>query len=297
MSYAQNHEDVVLARCFPGTGGFYIDVGAANPVAHSVTKWFSTRGWTGVNVEPHPLFFKMIEADRPSEFNVHAAVSDAAGELTYYEVPDSLGRSTLNPDWAEIYRQQGHAIVTHVVRTVTLTELCERYVRGPIDFLKVDAEGHELQVLRSMDFERWKPRVVVVEATIDNWNHILLANGYRFGLYDGVNRYYVHDGHRELLPVIASPVHSGDDYEVYEYAERIRQLEQALAEAHQRETLARQQEALARQQEALVRQQWARVRSAYVPRRAYDALLALYRENRQHVDALRRAGLKGPSAA
>ena len=289
MSYAQNREDVVLARCFPAASGFYIDVGAANPVNHSVTKWFSTRGWSGVNIEPHPLFFKLIEADRPNEFNVNAAVSDSSGEIDYYEVPNSIGCSTVNPELAEHYRTQGYEVITHIVRTVTLAEICERYVRGPIDFLKIDAEGHELEVLNSMDFRQWKPKVLVIEATaVDTWNHVPLANGYQFGLFDGLNRYYVHDDHRELLPRIAAPASCLDDYEIYDHVEQIRQLERDLARARRLEAAARQE---------LANGTPAPTNAAphSVPQEEYDKLLALHQEAQHQLNVLRQKTAAEPA--
>src|SRR4051812_28298706 len=117
VSYAQNFEDVLLARCFPGPSGFYVDVGAADPIGHSVTKWFSTRGWTGVNVEPSLEFFRKLEADRPNDVNLHIGISDVPGELTLYVVEDYVGCSTLVPEVAEEYRRRGETVIEATVST------------------------------------------------------------------------------------------------------------------------------------------------------------------------------------
>jgi len=64
ISYAQNFEDVMLARVFHGRkNGFYVDVGAADPINLSVTKWFYDLGWSGINVEPNRKLFERLAAD------------------------------------------------------------------------------------------------------------------------------------------------------------------------------------------------------------------------------------------
>ncbi len=65
ISYAQNREDVVLARVFQGTSGFYVDVGAASPTVHSVTRWFYEKGWEGINIDPGPRWHRELMAERP----------------------------------------------------------------------------------------------------------------------------------------------------------------------------------------------------------------------------------------
>ena len=80
ISYAQNSEDVVLMRAFADeTNGFYIDVGAWDPVADSVTKVFYDGGWRGINIEPQPARCKLFEKERQRDTNLNVAISDAEG--------------------------------------------------------------------------------------------------------------------------------------------------------------------------------------------------------------------------
>ena len=76
VSYSQNREDILLARALPGRTGFYIDVGAADPIEFSVTKLFYDRGWSGVNVEPQADYYRKLVADRPRDTNLQLVVSD-----------------------------------------------------------------------------------------------------------------------------------------------------------------------------------------------------------------------------
>jgi FkbM family methyltransferase len=220
ISYAQNREDVILNRAFPGPTGFYIDVGAADPVEYSVTKWFSDRGWSGINIEPQSDFFAALDAARQRDVNLRVGVSDRAGTLTLYEAPSRPGWATLEAEVAEQFRADGIEVVPHDIPVMTLAEVCERFAPNTIDFLKIDVEGHESHVLRGADFERFRPRVLVVEATEvgrqtpnhESWEPGVLAAGYLFALFDGLNRFYVRHEDSSLLPVLQTPANVFDQY-------------------------------------------------------------------------------------
>jgi len=231
QSYSQNREDVLLNRVFPSERGFYIDVGAADPVELSVTKAFYDRGWSGVNVEPQPTYFAAIEADRPRDANLNLIVSDTSGEKTFYEIVDRSGWATSDPATADQHRRAGLQVREYKVTAITLAELCSQHVRGTIDFLKVDVEGAERAVLAGGDFKTYRPRVVVVEATEvmssvlnhETWEPILLNANYQFAFFDGLNRFYVRDEDAELIPKLAVPANALDEYVPYEvYSSELR---------------------------------------------------------------------------
>src|SRR4051812_1354714 len=86
ISYAQNFEDVLLARVFSGrTVGFYVDVGAADPINLSVTKWFYDQGWCGINIEPNRILFERLAADRARDINLECGIGAASGEAPFFE--------------------------------------------------------------------------------------------------------------------------------------------------------------------------------------------------------------------
>lgn len=234
ISYAQNREDVLLDRLFPGPSpGFYVDVGANDPVRNSVTKHFYDRGWCGLNVEPHPGCFDRLARERPRDVNLHLGLSEREGELTFWEALDESGWSTFSPAQAANLRDAGMRLRERPVRVATLASICARHV-GPgrtIDFLKVDAESHEREVLAGADWRRWRPRAVLVEANgAESWEPILLAAGYGLAAHDGVNRYYLRDEDRDLLPRLATPANVTDEFVPYEYLREIESLRARLAE-------------------------------------------------------------------
>lgn len=239
-SYAQNHEDVLLDRLFPrGLTGIYIDVGANDPVEDSVTKHFYDLGWRGVNIEPSSARFQRLVADRPRDVNLNVGVSDQVGALTFHELPpESSGGSTFSAEQAERHRTSGIPSEALTVEVTTLARICEEHVTATIDFLSVDVEGFERQVLTGGDWARWRPRVVLVEATQptttipthDEWEAILLDAEYLFAAFDGLNRFYVRAEDRELLPALATPVNITDDYIPYKHLRPVADLRSAVGE-------------------------------------------------------------------
>lgn len=206
--YAQFAEDVVLERAFPGQTGFYIDAGANDPVFHSVTKRFYDRGWRGVNIEPNPRVFDRLHRLRPEDINLNCGVAVREGTLTFFEFPTVDGWSTFVPELAAHYRsEQGLEPLERPVPVRTLASICDEHVGDrTIDFLKVDVEGFEAQLLYGGDWQRWRPRIVLIEATwFEGWEPFLTEVDYLFATTDGINRYYVRREDEPLIAKLGSP--------------------------------------------------------------------------------------------
>ncbi len=224
-SYAQNFEDLLLDRVFGGrSDGVYVDVGASDPVRYSVTLKFHLRGWRGVNVEPSPLFFAAVVKARRGDVNLNVAAGEAASEGTLYhcDIPEL---STMDAGVAAALREAGRATEELVVPVRTLAQICREHCGDKqVDFLKVDVEGWETQVLAGTDFTRLRPRVVVVEAVRPNttepayeaWEPALLARGFTFAYFDGLNRFYVRDEDRALLAHFKTPIGVFDGFSPHE---------------------------------------------------------------------------------
>lgn len=234
LSHAQNREDVRLHRAFPGGTGFYIDVGAADPVEHSVTKSLYDLGWHGINIEPQSYYFERLWDDRPRDINLQICLSDRAGETTLFEAPTHRGFSTIDPAVAR--EMASHRIESKQVRvpTKTLAEICELHAPARIDVLKIDVEGHERAVLLGADFKRFRPVVLVIEATEQNattpnhhlWEDVVLAANYQFAVFDGLNRFYVRKEDTALAETIALAPNVFDDYgpaDVWHYVEKLKE--------------------------------------------------------------------------
>lgn len=225
ISYAQNAEDVVLARLFADKPiGRYVDIGAGDPVVASVTKHFYDRGWRGINIEPIPSMAEELRKARPEDTNLGVAVGAKPGKATLHVVVDAWGWSTLDDGLASGYREEHDWNVDDVeVEQVTLADLLTEHP-GDIDFLKIDVEGAEQDVIDGGDWTRHRPRVVVVEATEpgspkpahEGWEPVLLDAGYTCALFDGLNRFYAQSGDEEALSTLAAPANVFDKFEPYD---------------------------------------------------------------------------------
>jgi FkbM family methyltransferase len=214
VSYAQDAEDVMLQRAFPRDHqGFYIDAGASDPVKFSVTKHFYDQGWRGINIEPVPSVWKRLRDQRPRDINLNLALSDREGRLDFYEVASESTWSTFSAELAEAYRTRGLEIRRHEIPVTRLAQICEQHAEAPIDILKIDVEGHELEVISGGDWRRWRPRVVLVENNgAECWEPILLGHGYHHAVTTEINRYYVRDEDRSLLPQLRAPLGPQDSF-------------------------------------------------------------------------------------
>jgi len=221
VSYAQNHEDVLLARVFAGVErGFYVDIGAFDPTIGSVTRHFYDHGWCGINVEPGGAFSRLVE-QRPRDINLQVAVADHQGRLMFYEHPADPGTSTLLADLPPRLSHLADGRIAREVPVTTLERILEEYADGrEIDFLKVDVEGYELEVLRSNDWMRFRPKVLLIEATEpysmvlnhESWEPVVLETRYAFAHFDGINRWYVRGESIEILELLRAPVNVLDNY-------------------------------------------------------------------------------------
>lgn len=236
ISYAQNGEDVMLMRALGHIErGFYIDVGANHPADDSVTKAFYDRGWRGLNIEPLSEHITQLRAERLRDINLQLAVGPCAGEITLYNTP-VRGLATASAEVAERHASQGLATIASVVPMRPLTDICAEYAHGQdIHFLKIDVEGFESDVLKGMDFQRFRPWIVLVEATLPNsqqinadWEPMIVGAGYRWVYFDGLNRYYLADEHADLTGAFNAPPNVFDDYIPAEQ----HRLAQELAAAH-----------------------------------------------------------------
>jgi len=220
ISYAQNFEDVMLARLFSGrTDGFYVDVGAGDPVALSVTKWFYDLGWSGINIEPNRSLFKKLAAERSRDVNLECGAGGSHKRAQFMEMPIPE-LSSFDSRIHASAREHKISGTTRTVHVVPLTEILDQYAdKRHIDFLKVDVEGWEREVLCGLDLQRYRPTVILVESIWpetrtelqSEWEGELIASRYTFVYFDGINRFYLANEHLHLKEHFVLPPNIFDD--------------------------------------------------------------------------------------
>ncbi len=147
--------------------GFYVDIGAFAPIQHSNTYWFYRRGWSGINIDATPGSMKIFRRLRRRDTNLELAVSSHEGELTYYcwGVPNVM--NTTSKEVADQLTLQGGQLPEKLtIKSRTLEHILDEHLpKGQgIDFLTVDVENHNFEVIKSNNWTKYRPRIVLVEA-------------------------------------------------------------------------------------------------------------------------------------
>ena len=167
-SYSQEGEDMILRRLFEKQQiGFYVDVGAHHPKRFSNTYFFYEKGWRGINIDAMPNSMKPFKRIRPRDINIEKPVSEQKQILTYY----AFNEPALNGFSKELSNERAsqdnnyHIIFEKDIETSTLTEILDENLplNQEIDFLSIDVEGLDFMVLKSNDFVKYKPKVILIE--------------------------------------------------------------------------------------------------------------------------------------
>jgi FkbM family methyltransferase len=207
LSYAQRledyHLDLVFADC---ANGFYIDVGGGHPIADNVSYWFYLKGWRGLVVEPQAKLADLYAHIRPRDITECTLVGTREGEVEFHVVDRLHGFSTTVESNAKTAASMGAGYATERLPMRRLQSLTTQHGIARVDFLKIDVEGAEADVLAGADWTACRPRVVVLEAVAPgtmteawrDWEPFLLAQDYNFAFFDDLNRFYVANECAEL---------------------------------------------------------------------------------------------------
>lgn len=222
ISYGQNFEDVILSRVFENVeNGFYIDVGAHDPIIDSVTNHFYNNGWTGLNIEPQIEFFKKLNQLRPRDINLNICAGNFDGEIQFATVLNRTGWSTGSVNQIQTLKNDDELeLKMETIPQFTLSTIIKQQVNREIHFLKVDVEGLEFEVIEGIDLNIYRPWVILVESTLpgtqiksfEKWEKLLLGNKYIFVYADGLNRFYLAEEQKELSEKFRDPPNYFDHF-------------------------------------------------------------------------------------
>jgi FkbM family methyltransferase len=219
LSYAQNLEDYHLDRVLGDIKkGIYVDVGGGHPVADNVSFYFYLKGWRGLVVEPQVGLAAGYRGVRPRDSVVSCLAGRDDGDTDFHIVDGLHGLSSAVKENADSAQQYGASYRTERRKVRRLSRLIDEAGFEDVDFLKIDVEGAEADVLGGLDLSRHRPRVILVEAVNPNvkegdwgrWEPMLTAAGYAFVFFDNLNRFYVareHAGLAARFPAAPTPWH------------------------------------------------------------------------------------------
>ncbi len=167
-SYSQEGEDLILNRLFEKINkGFYIDIGAHHPIRFSNTYFFYRKGWSGINIDARPGSMLLFNRLRKRDINIETAVSDSETELTYYMFNDTA-LNTFDRERAEVIIKETNYKLTSkkIIKTSRLENILDHNVtlKQSIDFMNIDVEGLDLKVLKSNNWNKYKPKYILVES-------------------------------------------------------------------------------------------------------------------------------------
>lgn len=184
QSYAQEAEDLILANYLEEkTTGFYIDVGACHPFRFSNTYYFYRRGWNGINVDATPGSMVLFKKYRPRDVNLELGVSNTNKKINYY----IFNEPALN-GFSEQLSKERNAIkgfkIEKVVKIkpVKLSELLDKYLTShkKIDFMSIDVEAYEYEVLLSNNWKKYLPGFILVEISKPQFKNLTKNKVYLF---------------------------------------------------------------------------------------------------------------------
>ncbi len=201
--FSQFGEDVLIRSYFPKSkrDGVFVDVGAYQPVSLSNTYYFYLKGWRGINVEPNPVGIAAFNKYRPLDINLQVGVSEVPGTLSYHMIPDKPFENTFSQSQADIRHEPGLNEQVVELPVDTLANILDKHLpKGKsIDFFSIDVEGINLEVLRSNNWEKYRPKLIVVEKHLSEEEHknqellkLMAEKGYKLD-YDILHSYFLVD--------------------------------------------------------------------------------------------------------
>lgn len=173
LSHAQFGEDMIARHLLAGVPrGFYVDIGAHHPVYSSNTAHFYKRGWRGINIDAVPGSMEIFRLLRPRDINLEACIDTEPGRQRQFIIFDQPALNTLCPEQAQraVAAGQGTVVDRKLLTTTTINELLQQHLPAQtrIDLLSIDIEGLDEPVLRTLEWDHYRPRVIILERRLDD---------------------------------------------------------------------------------------------------------------------------------
>jgi FkbM family methyltransferase len=197
--YGQTAEDALLQRLLPEKEGTYFDVGGGHPIKFSNTYAFYRRGWSGTSVDAIKFNTIIYRLMRPRDSSIHALIGDS-GEITEFFVFEPYGLSTADPEVAKnvMKIKNVRLLETIKLRTIRLSDIAPSITPNTASFLSIDVEGLDLEVLKTNDWTRFRPRIIFIEncCSVQNSTNREIADylnskNYRLHACTGLSEIYI----------------------------------------------------------------------------------------------------------
>ncbi|MBA1338069.1 MAG: Methyltransferase FkbM domain-containing protein [Pelagibacterales bacterium] len=163
-SYSMYGEDIIISNFFKNkSNGFYVDVGCYHPLEGSNTYLLYKKKWRGINIDVNPLSVELFDFSRKDDLNINLAISDKKSKIKLYFRKKINMLNTVSKKLAKIHFLNGFQEKTVKADTLNSVLKKSKFNNQSIDFLNLDIEGNELIALKSLDFKKYKPKLICVE--------------------------------------------------------------------------------------------------------------------------------------
>jgi len=147
--------------------GKFLDIGCFHPTRHNNTYRMYKRGWCGINIDLNPLTIELFNFARAKDININAAISDNEENKTLYFVDELNTQNTLESNHLSFLKNHHNLkeeeISKQKIKTRRLDKILDSHNFNDIDFMNIDVEGHELKILNSIDFLKYKINFICIE--------------------------------------------------------------------------------------------------------------------------------------
>jgi len=186
--------ELSLVREFFGNKktGFYVDIGANDPILQSQTFHLDSIGWDGLLVEPLPYHQDSLKEKRTGKI-IPFACSNPDNHNKILTLIDNDGLSTLELNWASSKNKSSQAKTINVVCKTLDYILEENEVKPEFEFISIDIEGHEMEMLKGFNISRWRPKLILMEDHVFSHqkHNYMVSSGYKLIMRTGLNSWYV----------------------------------------------------------------------------------------------------------
>lgn len=174
ISFSKAGDDIQLMKLINNNvPGAYVDIGSWHPVKASNTYYFYVRGWRGICIDPNPELLALYKQLRPKDNFINAGIGNAENSLVYYMLEES-SMNTFSKDFIKMQELESKIIKQISVPLYSLKEILDKNLgkNDRLDFFDIDVEGLDLDVLKSNDWNKYRPKVIVIETNIAIYDDI-----------------------------------------------------------------------------------------------------------------------------
>ena len=213
LSYSYHSEDFCALLTLKALGVVkpsYVDIGASNPYTASNTALMYMHGSKGINIEANPNMLKAFHKERPNDINLNIGIAPVPGILPFYVINSDSGLSTFSLEQANLVSNaDSNCKITRVmdIQVTTLDHIINEYANGTYpDFLTIDTEGLDYEILSGCNFSNQTPYLICAEVgkldgTLENMTAMLERKGYEFFILLGDSAMYLRRGLKEKLRI------------------------------------------------------------------------------------------------